>query len=414
MKPVVFLAHSLEEAQCIESSQEKWGYKEKTLHLFIRVWVLWANVLLLILQRILFHRPPHAASDVQHVAVYTVGTLGDNILMLPAVAALKNRYSTAKLTVVTNCDGYSDYGAKAVWGRAPFVDALVTLPTHPVQRKGYHIVTQSPLNIADCDLFVNLSPFGNRGWLGAVVREMLFARSIGACTAIGFHMRTYRRKNYFNRVEHRFRENEAVRSRSVLVPLGVVPVENVDLLPYHLNARKRVRQIVDTHAKPGQFIAVLNPGAKLKASYWPAERFGQLARQLADDLGACVLINGAPNEKETCRAVAAAAGGLAVDLAGNLSIEELIELLRLTSLCVTNNTAPMTLTAMLGVPTVVLCSTRFSPTFYMPVSNRSYWLFSFTEDSYSYDDKVVTSPDLLNIAVEDVMQAVKEVLGDHR
>jgi hypothetical protein len=69
----------------------------------------------------------------------------------------------------------------------------------------------------------------------------------------------------------------------------------------------------------------------------------------------------------------------------------------------------MTLAAMIGVPMVVISSTRFSPTFYMPFGQRMVWLFAFSENSYSHNDEGGTSQDLMLIGVHDVIKAIEEV-----
>ena len=50
----------------------------------------------------------------------------------------------------------------------------------------------------------------------------------------------------------------------------------------------------------GEF-AILNPGAGWGAKRWPAERYGEVARGLAD-LGLCSIFNYGPGEEELARA----------------------------------------------------------------------------------------------------------------
>jgi len=379
---------------------------------FITLWVFGANSLLWVLKRILFKRGNCSGNEVKNITVYTVGTLGDNVLVLPAIAAVKRRFSNARLTAITNCNGFSEQPAREIIGTSPHVDMLITIPEHPVKRLGRRLVVNFPdIEKFSCDLFVNLSPFGNRGWLGAVGREMLFARRLGARWAVGFKMSTYTRKGIFNAVQHRFMKNEARRPREVLKEIGLEPVEDEDLLAEDVAAKEKVKDILSKYLNSSRPLIVLNPGAKLKASHWPAERFGMIATWLVKTYSASVLVNGTESEMELCDEVVRASEGLAINLAGKLTIKELIELLRISNACVTNSTGPMTLAAMVGIPTVVLSSTRFSPTFYMPISEKLVNVFSFSEYSYSYNDEGGTSEDLKQIEVSDVLQAIKEVFS---
>lgn len=377
--------------------------------LVISSYVLFANALFYFMKKCWFS----SITDVNEVIIYTVGTLGDNVLMLPAVAAVRAQYPDATLSVLTNCDGFGAYAARQVWENSKFVDHFIALPNHPIQRRNYTFkLNNDDFDQKRCDLFINLSPFGNRGWLGASVREMIFARLLGAKQAIGFSLSSYNRKGIFNRVQHVFVKNEARRPRAVLKELDIEPIEDVDLLEHDSVAKKHVEQIlqeVGIEIGKGPLI-VLNPGSKLAASRWPAQRFGELAAWLSTTYSAQVVINGVESENRICDEVVLASGGKAISFSGKLSVQELIELLRIGDACISNNTGTMTLAAMVKTPLLVISSTRFSPTFYMPISKKMIWLFAFSETSYSYNDVGMTSEDMLHIEVQDVAAAYQALI----
>jgi len=405
----VFCVRSYEEAHNIETSREMFSIKSMVLRGFIILWVFIANRLLSLLKWILFSNFKPNKNHVDNLVVYTTGVLGDNVLMLPAIAGIKKGYPETKLTVIVNCDRFSENPVKEIFEDLPYVDKLITLSDHPVKREGFKIIVDAPtVEGVNCNLFINLSPFGNRGWIGAVVREMLFARWLNAKWAVGFKMNTYSRRNIFNKVQHHFIENEARRPREILSEIGLKPIEGEDLLPIDQHAKSMVKGKISKFLPEKRFVAVLNPGAKLKASQWPPKRFGEVSQWLAKEYEACVLLNGNESEKSICDEVVEASEGVAINLAG-LSVRELIELLRISDLLITNNTGPMTLAAMIGVPMVVISSTRFSPTFYMPFGQRMVWLFAFSENSYSHNDEGGTSQDLMLIGVHDVIKAIEEV-----
>lgn len=411
-KARVYFARTIRETNSIERSLEKKTVKSLLLRTFIRVWLIGANALLWLFGRLFFKSGIPPEGGFRDITVYTVGTLGDNVLMLPAIAAIKSSYPGATLTAITNCDGFSDIPAKDILGRSPHIDRHITLPSHPVRRQGFRIAVNFPeAEEYECDLFVNLSPFGNRGWIGAVVREMIFARRLRSKWAIGFKMSTYSRKNIFNTVQHRFMKNEARRTRGILSMLGIAQVENKDLLARDPDAENRVKRLVSVAIEELRPIIVINPGAKLSVSRWPYERFGALSIYLKEKYNAHIVINGTLSEKELCNKVVKASNNVASSLSGELSIQELIELLRISSACITNNTGPMTLSAMVGIPTIIISSTRFSPSFYMPIGEKLVNVFSFGKSSYSYNDEGDMSDDLKQISVNDVLKAISEVLA---
>jgi heptosyltransferase I len=119
--------------------------------------------------------------------------------------------------------------------------------------------------------------------------------------------------------------------------------------------------------KLGQFgtheYAILNPGAGWGAKRWPAERFGEVARQLACD-GICSVVNSGPGEERLAEAVVASSAGAAKSM--KLSISELIALTRRAKLFIGGDTGPMHLAAALHIPVVAI----FGPT--NPARNGPY------------------------------------------
>ena len=104
-----------------------------------------------------------------------------------------------------------------------------------------------------------------------------------------------------------------------------------------------------------QDFALLNPSAGWGAKQWPAERYGQVAKQLAE-AGVKSLINFGPGEEDTARAVEAASGGSAEMFTGSLT--QLIALTRRARLFIGGDTGPMHLAAALSIPVVGI----FGPT----------------------------------------------------
>src|SRR5260370_1315154 len=83
--------------------------------------------------------------------------------------------------------------------------------------------------------------------------------------------------------------------------------------------------------------AILNPGAGWGAKRWPAERYGQVAKELAKD-GLCSLVNYGPGEEELAAAVEAASEGAARKISCSLS--ELIALTLRAPLLIAGDTQP--------------------------------------------------------------------------
>ncbi len=155
--------------------------------------------------------------------------------------------------------------------------------------------------------------------------------------------------------------------------------------------------------------ALLNPGAGWAAKQWPAERYAQVAKQLAKE-GLLSFINFSPAEEVMAREVESASGGAAKAMA--CSITELIALTRRARLFIGGDTGPMHLAAALQVPVVAI----FGPT--NPARNGPYGVKNIVLRSNasptSYSHTKEADPGLLQIQPEQVMQAARELLKEGR
>jgi heptosyltransferase-2 len=107
-------------------------------------------------------------------------------------------------------------------------------------------------------------------------------------------------------------------------------------------------------------LVLLNPGAQYGAAKcWLPEHFAQLADRLMTDLGATVLLSGAPKERGIIEAILSHMTGTPIDLSTKgLSLGALKEITRRCDLMVTNDTGPRHIAAAFDVPVV----TVFGPT----------------------------------------------------
>jgi heptosyltransferase II len=108
-------------------------------------------------------------------------------------------------------------------------------------------------------------------------------------------------------------------------------------------------------------LVALNAGAtNSRAKCWPADRFAALADRLTTELGAQVVLIGAPGERENAERVIAQTKSprRPLNLAGETGVAELVGLLARCDLVVTNDTGPAHVAAALGTPTLTI----FGPT----------------------------------------------------
>jgi lipopolysaccharide heptosyltransferase II len=104
---------------------------------------------------------------------------------------------------------------------------------------------------------------------------------------------------------------------------------------------------------------VLQPGARWPNKRWPAEYFAELVRLAgAERVDVRFAILGGAEDQALGQSIAAGDSERCLDLTGKVSLPEMIEWIRLSTLMVTNDTGPMHVAAALGKPIVAL----FGPT----------------------------------------------------
>ena len=103
------------------------------------------------------------------------------------------------------------------------------------------------------------------------------------------------------------------------------------------------------------FLLGLNPGAEYgPAKRWPAASFAAVVRAVSRQVGDCLwLAFGGPADWLVCDEIARLAGSRVLNLAGKTSLRQLMALLKLCHVVLTNDSGPMHVAAALGTPVVV-------------------------------------------------------------
>jgi heptosyltransferase-1 len=155
----------------------------------------------------------------------------------------------------------------------------------------------------------------------------------------------------------------------------------------------------------GEF-ALMNPGAGWGAKRWPAERYGEVARRLAED-GLKSLINFGPGEESLMKAVESAGAGAAKGIA--CSLTELIALTRHARIFIGGDTGPMHLAAALGVPVVAIFGPT-NPARNGPFGTRSIVLRSPISPT-THSRSAQPDPGMMEISADEVLAAARKLLG---
>jgi lipopolysaccharide heptosyltransferase II len=138
--------------------------------------------------------------------------------------------------------------------------------------------------------------------------------------------------------------------------LGASSAEVTFDLPVQAAARARVSELLSKHGLDGEKLIVLNPSASKSRKCWPAERWAEVAKSLANAGDLALVGTGAEVRRHDD--IARRAGGRVHDLTGQTTLTELVALLERSALHVGHDTGTAQIAAALGIPVVSI----FGPT----------------------------------------------------
>jgi heptosyltransferase-2 len=105
----------------------------------------------------------------------------------------------------------------------------------------------------------------------------------------------------------------------------------------------------------GDIVIGVSPGAAYgTAKRWLPERFAESANRVASELGASVAIFGSKDERGLCESVAASITTRVKNFAGETTLAEFIDLAAACRVYLTNDSGAMHIASALGVPTVAI------------------------------------------------------------
>jgi heptosyltransferase-1 len=345
--------------------------------------------------------------------VVRTSAMGDIIHALPAVAALRAAAPEVNIGWVVEerwvellCAPSTSLIGPRSPGR-PLVDRIHVVNTKAWRRSLFSSDTWKQIYGSTSDL--RRGEYSLAVDLQGSLKSALIARLSGAKEIYGFaHPRERVAQLFYKRRVVAKGSHVIEQNLSLAGALAHVPNDPPQSqLPRDQAAERDCDRFLGEHQI--EEFAMLNPGAGWGAKQWPAERYGEVAMELAQD-GLRCLINYGPPEEALAAAAEAASDGHAKMI--RLSLTQLIAFTRRAALFMGGDTGPLHLGAALDVPVVGL----FGPT--DPRRNGPYGTNSIAlRNPLSLTShKRRSEPDvgLLAITVDQVVAAARTLLRDHR
>jgi ADP-heptose:LPS heptosyltransferase len=280
--------------------------------------------------------------DVHKLAVLRANAIGDYLVSLPAIVALRAAYPDAELVLLG-----SDWHASFLAGRPGPVDRCLPVPPTAGVRDD-----RPPSSPAMVDRFfarMRAERFDVAVQLqGGGRHSNPFARRLGARVTAG--SRTPDAPPLDRTVPYARGQHEILRFLEVAALVGAAPVTMEPRVQVTAADRAEAAAVLSGDDRP---LVVLHPGAKDPRRRWPVERLAVVGGELARK-GAQLAVVGAATDRPLVGRLLAALDGEAADLAGRLRLGGLAGLLERATLLVGNDSGPRHLAAAVGTATVAV------------------------------------------------------------
>jgi heptosyltransferase-2 len=277
--------------------------------------------------------------DPNKILVRATNWVGDAVMSLPALRALRGRYPSAHIAILAK-PWVGD-----LYGREPFCDELIPYSPKSLVEKWAAGRALASREFDMAILLQNAFEAAVVAYAARIPERIGYARdgrSLLLTKAIAVPQ---------TKTHERFYYLELLHGAGILDRVPECEAIRLDGAP----AARAVGLARFDKLGMGDTIVGVSPGAAYgSAKRWLPERFAEAASQVARELGARVAIFGSAAERDVCEIVARGVTVPVHNFAGETSLGDYIELAAACRVYLTNDSGPMHIASALGLPTVAV------------------------------------------------------------
>jgi ADP-heptose:LPS heptosyltransferase len=327
----------------------------------------------------------------RNILVLDFGQLGDVVLSLPALAAIRRRFPQARVTVAAGAAAALVVEMSGSADRTLAIDRVALRDGPKLRSLALLARLLADVRRARYDLAIDLHSLSESNWLAWLsgARERVFAQRGGRSLDFLATMRA----PWEERDEH-----QVDRYLDVLVPLGIAGAPRIPRLPTRPADDEAVqRMLVERGVGADAVLVGLFPGASQPRRRWPLERFAELASRLEKNDGARIVVFLGPEEAAVAGQVRATFSPSAL-VFDRLTLSQLASAAARLKLFVSNDSGPMHLAAAVGTPVLLLLGAPVrGPYWFGPVGD---------------DHRILIRPTLGDISIAEVYAAAQAMLQE--
>jgi ADP-heptose:LPS heptosyltransferase len=331
----------------------------------------------------------------RNILVIDFGQLGDVVLSLPALRAIRGRFPQARVTVAVGKPGAEVIRLSGHADETIVVDRVALRDGPKLLSIGRIFKIVKDVRGRQFDFVIDLHSLSETNLLGFLsgAPHRLFSRRPGR--SLDFLARFDPRPP----VETDHRQRHSVdRYLDVLLPLGVTGAERRPQLKIRAEDSATIdKLLLRTKADKGAPLIGLFPGAGHPSRRWPLDRFAELADYLVRNDDVRPIVFAGPEERELTPLIQKTFPATTV-VFDRLTIPQLAAAQARLAVFVSNDTGPMHMAAAVGTPVVLLLDRR-APESYLPLGEQH---------------RIIYNNIIPEITVAEVYEATRAVLAGAR
>jgi len=307
----------------------------------------------------------------QKVLIYLFGSLGDTIVAIPALRAVRRHFSGAEIVLLQNVQSGNIVKASEVIP-SELIDRYLDYSSEASgsgKIQGfYNVWRKTRSEQFDAVVYLVISERPSR----SVRRDKLFFRSSGIRDLFGFHAFSKEELYPSDANGHpSLTGHEAVRKLNRLELDGIEALPENDLRQPLLTFSNEdlepiVTWLAGERTKPESRLIAVAPGCRTHANDWPLDRFIEIGRKLISEENCEIVIVGGKAEFDLGQEMIAA-WKTGINVAGKFTVPESGALLSMCDFYVGLDTGTTHLAAAVGTPCFALYGERNNPGQWFPL-----------------------------------------------
>ncbi len=288
------------------------------------------------------------SENLQNILIIKPSSLGDIVLALPALSALRRSFPDSKISWLIRSEFIP------ILKNHPHLTEIIPFDRKFLGKAWFH--PRAFARLVSFILYLHRSKFdavfdfqglfrtASLGWLSGCKKRfgMTNAREL---SHIFYTHKITQNQECVHLIDYYLK---------IIQTAGICDIGVEFILPEDRAAADSVSKLLKEHGIVPNSYAVLVTGSAHSDKCWPIERFAALAEKTSSTFHLPIVATGNASEAETIENLKSVAQVPIVNLAGRTSLSELVALMKSAGLVVSNDTGPGHIAAVLGKPLVMI------------------------------------------------------------